>query len=65
MILENIQILQSEEFTIEYTFAEIEQVNWNEEWEKNFEPIDVDGKMYVPLFTRKQRLNMDIVIEPK
>jgi ribosomal protein L11 methyltransferase len=26
MILENIQILQSEEFTIEYTFAEIEQV---------------------------------------
>jgi ribosomal protein L11 methyltransferase len=34
MILENIQILQSE-FT-EYTFAEIEQVNWNEEWEKNF-----------------------------
>jgi ribosomal protein L11 methyltransferase len=42
MILENIQILQSEEFTIEYTFAEIEQVNWNEEWEKNFEPIDVD-----------------------
>jgi hypothetical protein len=27
MILENIQILQSEEFTIEYTFAEIEQVN--------------------------------------
>jgi hypothetical protein len=34
MILENIQILQSE-FT-EYTFAEIEQVKWNEEWEKNF-----------------------------
>jgi ribosomal protein L11 methyltransferase len=36
-ILENIQILQSEEFKIEYTFEEIDQVNWNEEWEKNFE----------------------------
>jgi ribosomal protein L11 methyltransferase len=39
--------LQSAEFKIEYTFEEIEQVNWNEEWEKNFEPIDVDGKCHV------------------
>jgi ribosomal protein L11 methyltransferase len=32
---------------------------WNEEWEKNFEPIDVDGKCHVRApFTRKQRLNM-------
>jgi ribosomal protein L11 methyltransferase len=27
-------ILKSEEFKIEYTFEEIDQVNWNEEWEK-------------------------------
>jgi hypothetical protein len=35
----------SPEFKISYTIEEIEQVNWNEEWEKNFEPIDVDGRM--------------------
>jgi ribosomal protein L11 methyltransferase len=50
-ILENIQIFR--EFKIEYTFEEIEQVNWNEEWEKNFEPIDVDGKCHVRAFHPK------------
>jgi ribosomal protein L11 methyltransferase len=44
--LENIQILQSEEFKIEYTFEEIDQ--WNEEeGEKNFEAIDVEGNCHV------------------
>ncbi|HCY80918.1 MAG TPA: 50S ribosomal protein L11 methyltransferase, partial [Xanthomarina gelatinilytica] len=40
-ILEDIQILNSEEFEIHYSFEEIEQVNWNQEWEKNFSPIVV------------------------
>jgi len=34
-ILNDIQILQSDEFQITYTFKTIEQVNWNEEWEKH------------------------------
>ena len=42
-VLADIQILQSAEFEISHTFKIIEQVNWNIEWEKNFEPIDVDG----------------------
>ena len=36
-VLEDIFILTSPEFTVSYTIEEIEQVNWNEEWEKNFE----------------------------
>jgi ribosomal protein L11 methyltransferase len=48
-ILEDIHILQSEEFKIDYTFEEIEQVNGTKEWEKNFEAIDVDGiVMFAP-----------------
>jgi ribosomal protein L11 methyltransferase len=66
MILDDIQILQSEEFTIDYTFEEIEQVNWNEEWEKNFDPIDVDGKCHVRApFHPKTDAEFDIIIEPK
>lgn len=66
MILNDIQILQSQEFTINYTFEEIEQVNWNEEWEKNFEPIDVDGKCHIRApFHPKTEAEFDIVIEPK
>ena len=65
-ILDNIQILNSEEFSIQHTFEEIEQVNWNEEWEKNFEAIDVDGKCHVRApFHPKTEAEFDIVIEPK
>ena len=65
-ILEDIQILDNPEFKINYTFEEIEQVNWNEEWEKNFEPIDVDGKCHVRApFHEKTSAEYDIVIEPK
>lgn len=65
-ILNDIQILDSEEFKISYTFEEIEQVNWNEEWEKNFEPIEVDNTCYVRApFHEKKDVKYDIVIEPK
>jgi ribosomal protein L11 methyltransferase len=65
-ILDDIFILQSDEFKIEYTIEEIDQVNWNEEWEKNFEPIDVDGKCHVRApFHPETDAEFDIVIEPK
>ena len=65
-ILEDIQILDNSEFNISYTFEEIEQVNWNEEWEKNFEAIEVDGKCHVRApFHEKNNAEYDIVIEPK
>lgn len=65
-VLEDIFILNSPEFTISYKVEEIDQVNWNEEWEKNFEPIDVDGKCHVRApFHPKTEAEFDIVIEPK
>lgn len=65
-VLNDVQILSSDEFDIEYTFEEIEQVNWNEEWEKNFEPIDVDNTCRVRApFHEKTNARYDIVIEPK
>ena len=65
-VLEDIYILESPEFTISYSVEEIDQVNWNEEWEKNFDPIDVDGKCHVRApFHPKTEAEYDIVIEPK
>jgi ribosomal protein L11 methyltransferase len=65
-ILEDIQILSNPEFIISYSFEEIEQVNWNEEWEKNFEAIEVDEKCHVRApFHEKTNAEYDIVIEPK
>ena len=65
-ILEEVQILSNPEFKITYKVEEIEQVNWNEEWEKNFEAIDVDGNCHVRApFHPKTEAQYDIVIEPK
>lgn len=65
-VLQDISILDSEEFKIEYSIEEIDQVNWNEEWEKNFEPIEVDNTCYVRApFHEKKDVKYDIVIEPK
>ncbi len=65
-ILEEINILNSKEFKIEFTFSEIEQVNWNSEWEKNFDAIEVDGKCTVRApFHPAKNFEYEIVIEPK
>ncbi|WP_298426363.1 50S ribosomal protein L11 methyltransferase [uncultured Kordia sp.] len=65
-ILENIQILENKEFQISYQHEEIAQVNWNEEWEKNFEAIEVDGECVVRApFHEKPSVTYDIIIEPK
>ncbi|APY11820.1 ribosomal protein L11 methyltransferase [Seonamhaeicola sp. S2-3] len=65
-ILDHIQILNSNEFEITYTYSEIEQTNWNAEWEKNFNPIVVDDICAVRApFHEKFNTEYDIVIEPK
>ncbi len=65
-ILEDIQILNSDEFDITFEFNEIEQINWNEEWEKNFNPIIVDNACAVRApFHEKFDTEFDIIIEPK
>ena len=65
-LLTGVHILQSKEFTINYSVSEIERFNWNEEWEKNFSPILVDERCSVRApFHPKTDADYDIVIEPK
>lgn len=65
-MLEGIQILKSKEFEITYTFEDIEQTNWNAEWEKNFNPIVVDDQCTVRApFHDQPDTTYDIIIEPK
>ena len=65
-MLEEVQILGSDEVDFEVRREEIEQVNWNEEWEKNFEPIQVKGQVSIRApFHKDPQLKYDIVIEPK
>ena len=65
-ILQDIYLLSNPEFTISYQIKEIEQVNWNEEWEKNFSPIVVEDLCTVRAsFHPVPNTRYDIVITPK
>ena len=65
-ILDHLFILDSPEFEISFSHHEVVQTNWNKEWEKNFNPIQVDGQVSVRApFHENPSLNFDIVIEPK
>ncbi|MFJ1426114.1 50S ribosomal protein L11 methyltransferase [Capnocytophaga canimorsus] len=65
-ILDDIYILKNPEFKISYTQKLIKQVNWNEQWEKNFNPITVNEQITVRApFHEKTNTPFDIVIEPK
>ncbi len=65
-VLDDIFVLNSEEFSIEYDQKEIEQTNWNAEWEKNFSPIQVEDVVSIRApFHENPNLKYDIVIEPK
>ncbi|PQJ72174.1 50S ribosomal protein L11 methyltransferase [Polaribacter butkevichii] len=65
-VLEDIFVLNSDEFSIEYNQSEIAQTNWNAEWEKNFSPIQVEDVVSIRApFHENPNLKYDIVIEPK
>lgn len=57
----------SSEFKVSYHQKRIEDQNWNEVWEKNFEPINVNQQCYIraPFHEKKSNIEYDIVIEPK
>ncbi len=66
-LLNDIQILNSAEFKITYNKEEIAQVNWNIEWEKNFNPLIIDEKVSIraPFHSKPGNIDYDLIIEPK
>lgn len=65
-ILDEVPILKNPHFTITHTVEDLENKNWNEEWEKNFSPIQVgDNCLIRAPFHDKKEVEFDIVIEPK
>jgi len=67
---EFLQLIQSFDYAddIRYECKEIEQINWNEEWEKYFfEPIIIDDECLIHSSFHKDLPNAkyDIVIDPK
>lgn len=59
--------LQFEDFSYSFTTEEMAQVNWNEEWEKNFSPVIVNNDCIIraPFHQLEKSYKYDIVIMPK
>ena len=51
----------------EYRYVQIESKNWNDLWESNFEPVDVEGRVMIraPFHTPNPNAEFEIVIMPK
>lgn len=65
--LETVLLGNVEGYQLDYTVEEIEEQNWNELWESNFNPILVDNQCYVrATFHQPQpQYPYEIVIDPK
>ena len=64
--LHKLQVLNSGEFSIVYEKEEIAPVNWNSEWEKNFEPIEIENTVSIRApFHDAGTVKYNLIIEPK
>lgn len=64
--IKSLYIFAQEGVEIDYTYTEMPNINWNEEWEKNFSPINVEDKVYIRAeFHEPQALDYEIIIQPK
>jgi ribosomal protein L11 methyltransferase len=65
-ILNTLNFLHDSDAIIVYDREEIAPENWNETWESNFEPIEIDNTVSIRApFHEKGKLIYNILIEPK
>jgi ribosomal protein L11 methyltransferase len=59
--------LHFDDFTFSYERKEIPKINWNEEWEKNFNPVCVDDLVCIRAHFHEKSVEAkhDIIITPK
>jgi ribosomal protein L11 methyltransferase len=64
-ILKDIDFLKNNP-EINYSSKPLEDINWNKEWESNYEPVTIAGKCHVraPHHQPAQGIEIEIVIEP-
>lgn len=66
-VVENLDIMQNKEFSIQFQYKSIEDKNWNAEWESSYNPVIIAGKCCVraPFHPKNESCKYDIIIEPK
>ncbi|MDW8296225.1 MAG: 50S ribosomal protein L11 methyltransferase [Raineya sp.] len=63
-----LQIEYAKLYPFRYQFAKIEKVNWNETWEKNYEPVEIGKKVRIRAIfhePKSEEFDYEIIITPK
>ena len=64
--LKSITLMNNPDVEISYSFDLMPNINWNEEWEKNFTPINVENKVLIRAEFHQENPNLhEIIIQPK
>ena len=65
--LKELFIFQSGEYEVTYTTDKLENKNWNEEWETNYQPIFIDDQIHIraPFHEAKPEYPIELLITPK
>lgn len=64
--MQTLPVFHNSETKISYTYQEMPNINWNEEWEKNFSPINIEDKVLIRAEFHESDAGLhEIVIQPK
>jgi len=64
--LKELPVFNSSEVSLRYTSRQMPNINWNEEWEKHFTPINVEDKVLIRAEFHAPNPDLhEIIIQPK
>lgn len=66
-LLEGMLAYQMEGSKISFVKKQMEDKNWNEEWESNFDPIDINNKCLIraPFHSQEPGIPLEVIIQPQ
>ncbi|MDR9441647.1 MAG: 50S ribosomal protein L11 methyltransferase [Schleiferiaceae bacterium] len=66
-VLTKLPPVQNGLISLSYTTEALSQVNWNEEWERQYDPVEVDGwlRIRAPFHPARSGFKHEIVIQPQ
>ena len=65
-LFDKVRILSSKEFKIDYKISKVQNRNWNEKWEKNFDPVEIGQNCNIRApFHNPSKKEYDIIIKPE
>jgi ribosomal protein L11 methyltransferase len=67
VLLQEIKTKYSAQTSVEFSFDRIEKQNWNDQWEKSYEPINVEDKCLIraEFHPQDKKFRYEIIITPK